>query len=158
LTGRLLSNRVNDALKIAVPTGAESLSQVFSELGLGDPLSSLNNVSSRSTDSRRQLDIQSLQTQAEAFFSQTGYYPSLAQFNSATWRKTNMNSLDSTALNDPDGSSVGLVAIPAVHAYSYQAKAVNGVNCEGLGSKTCASYTLTATLSDGTVYTKTSLN
>ena len=148
----------NDTLKIAAPTGAEPLSQVLDQLGLGSLLTSYSNAGVGANDTRRQADIRSIQTQAEVFFAQNGYYPSLAQFNSAVWRKTNMSSLDIAALKDPEGSASVLALASAAHSYAYQAKAANGASCDGLGSTTCASYTLTATLSDGTVYTKTSLD
>ncbi|GEM_PF-677438 len=148
----------NVTLKIAVPTGAEPLSQVLDQLGLGSLLTSYSNAGVGANDTRRQADIRSIQTQAEVFFAQNGYYPSLAQFNSAVWRKTNMSSLDIAALKDPEGSASVLALASAAHSYAYQAKAATGASCDGLGSTTCASYTLTATLSDGTVYTKSSLD
>ena len=157
----------NNPVKIAVPTGAANLSDVLNQLGIGDSLSAFGagagatpvfGVGLRADDSRRQADLQSLQTQTEAYFSQNSAYPSLAQFNDAGWRKVNMPSIDPTALKDPSGTSSTLAGTPGAKQYAYQAKSVSGGSCDGLSSTTCQAYTLTATLSDGTTYTKVSLD
>ncbi|HVW23278.1 MAG TPA: hypothetical protein VHB51_02260 [Candidatus Saccharimonadales bacterium] len=156
---------------ITAPAGAHnytelvaSLSKAFGGSGF-DPISlfsgDLGGTQARADDSKRQADIQSLQVQMEAFFAENGYYPSLTDMNNAKWRADNMPSLDSSALQDPSGTSQTLSAAPGKGVYSYQVTNANGGSCES-NDKTCAKYTLTATF-DGRVngqstYTKNSLN
>src|ERR1700757_1592993 len=67
-------------------------------------ITTYSGIQAKARNAKRQTDIQSLQTQLEAFFSQNGYYPSLAdmnQTNDATWLTDNMKSLDQNALVDP---------------------------------------------------------
>src|SRR5579884_4284551 len=112
-------------------------------------------IQSKARNAKRQTDIKSLQTQIEAFFSQNGYYPNLTDLNSASWRATNMKSLDNNALVDPLSScdpatTSCLVSAPVAKAYAYQAYQSDGAtSCDGaIGSgadQNCAVYTLTAT-------------
>jgi hypothetical protein len=108
---------------------------------------------SKQNDSR-QTDIQALQTQLEAYFSQNGFYPSLSDMNSADWRSVYMKSLDPTTLVDPLSScnpatTECLLTAPAAKAYSYQVQDSQGNDCEN-DDMQCAKYTLTATY-EGTV-------
>lgn len=152
----------NSVSKISAPSGAESLSQVLDQLGLGDLVTELQSASSspsaqpEAKDTKRRTDIQSIQTQLEAFFSQKGYYPSLADMNSSSWLSKNMKSLDRGSFEDPNGSSQKLSASPAKNVYSYKVTDSSGGSCEQNDTK-CAKYTLSATLSNGTIYTQTNL-
>src|ERR1039458_8334645 len=115
--------------------------------GLSVPIYS--GIQSTARNSKRQVDIQSLQTQLEAYFSQNGYYPSLNDVNTASWRSTNMSSLDASAMVDPlsscDPSTAScLVATPQANAYAYSVSDTNGKSCENDDTQ-CAEYTLTAT-------------
>src|SRR5580698_1149765 len=67
-------------------------------------ITTYSGIQAKARNAKRQSDIASLQTQLEAFFSQNGYYPSLTDMNSATWRATNMKSLDPESLVDPSSS------------------------------------------------------
>ena len=147
------------ATAVAIPANAEQLSQVLNELGLGDILSGdlLSGQQSTATDSKRQTDIQALQTQLEANFQENGNYPSLGQLNDANWRKANMSTLDDNALTDPEGTSKTLVAAPAAKVYAYQVTNDQGASCEAQPTS-CSKYTLTATLSTGKTYTKNNLD
>lgn len=156
-----------EKVSIKAPEGATPLLQVIATLqtalgGTGLDLTQLIGTggassSSNANDTKRKTDIASLQTQLEAYFAEKGNYPSFAQFNSASWRKTNMKSLDETALQDPDSSSTTLATQPAAHSYSYAPTGDTGASCEA-DATSCSKYELTATLSDGTKYSKTSLN
>jgi hypothetical protein len=157
-----------DKVSITAPTGAKPAVQVLTELqaALGGPesgvdLTQLLNVGggtqTKAKDSKRQTDMSSLQTQLEAYFSMNGNYPSLSQMNDANWVKTNMSSLDTNALQDPDGSSTKLVATPAKNFYAYQPTTATGGSCESKPTS-CTKYTLTATLSDGTTSVKANLD
>lgn len=129
-------------------------------------ITTYSGIQAKARNSKRQTDIQSVQTQVEAFFSQNGYYPSLGDLNSSTWRSTNMKSLDVNALVDPSStcnpsSSSCLVTSPAAKSYAYAVTDSSGNSCEA-DDTTCAKYTLTATY-EGTVngqstYTKSNLD
>ncbi len=127
-------------------------------------ITTYSGIQAKARNSKRQTDIQSLQTQLEAFFSQNGYYPSLTDMNSSSWLATNMKSLDQNALVDPSNptASKTLVNGPVAKSYSYQVTQSDGTtSCES-DDTTCAKYTLTATY-EGTVngntqYVKTNLD
>jgi hypothetical protein len=105
-------------------------------------------------DSKRKVDINALQSQLEAYYANTGTYPTLAQMNDAAFRSQNMQGLDSSALKDPDGIEEKLVANPAKNVYAYTVTTSDGKACTGTN---CAKFALTATLSDGSQYTKANL-
>jgi prepilin-type N-terminal cleavage/methylation domain-containing protein len=124
-------------------------------------------IQSKARDSKRQTDIQTIQTQIEAFYANKNYYPSLAEINSATWRSTNMKSLDAGALTDPSAAagtvlSGNAASATAKNVYGYEAKNDAGQACAGTPTtpdETCTKYTLTAYQeSSKTVLTKTQLN
>jgi prepilin-type N-terminal cleavage/methylation domain-containing protein len=126
-------------------------------------ITTYSGIQAKARNAKRQTDIQSLQTQMEAFFSQNGYYPSLTDMNSASWRATNMKSLDPNALIDPSNTSQSntLVASPTADSYAYAVSNSSGTSCESADT-TCAQYTLTATY-EGTVngqttYSKSNLD
>ena len=126
-------------------------------------ITTYSGIQAKARNSKRQTDVQSIQTQVEAFFSQNGYYPSLADINSSSWLNTNMKSLDQNALIDPSNptNSKTLASSPTAKQYSYQVTDSSGNSCES-DDTTCAKYTLTATY-EGTVngastYTKSNLD
>ena len=102
-------------------------------------------IQSKARDTKRTSDIGTIQTQLEAFFSQSGYYPSNADMNGSAWLSTNMKSLDTGALADPSNTSSKAVAlVAAAKTYAYAPLNSGGTSCEA-NDTTCASYTLTAT-------------
>lgn len=126
-------------------------------------ITTYSGIQAKARNSKRASDIKSLQTHVEAFFSQSGYYPSIADLNLPSWRATNMKSIDPNALKDPSstcdpspasGSSTCIVAAPVAKAYAYAVTKADGSSCES-DDTTCAKYTLTATY-EGTVNGKTS--
>jgi type IV pilus assembly protein PilA len=127
-------------------------------------ITTYSGIQAKARNAKRQTDIQSLQTQIEAFFSQNGYYPSNTDMNGASWRTTNMKSLDTNAMIDPSATSQTptLATAPAAKVYSYAVFQSDGTtSCESTDT-TCAVYTLTATF-EGTVngqatYTKSNLD
>ena len=159
----------NQPVKVDKPAGAKNIMQLMNDLGIGNLVGAAagaastqsivgnSSIQSEARDSERQADISSLQTQLEAFFAMNGYYPSLTDMNSASWRAANMQSLDSGALQDPQGTSKTLVATPAAKVYAYHATNASGSSCEA-DDTTCAQYTLTATLERGGTYQKTNLD
>jgi len=120
-------------------------------------ITTYSGIQAKARNAKRGSDIKSLQTQIEAFFSQNGYYPSLGDLNGASWRSTNMKSLDSNAIVDPSEQSTCLTndnclkSSAQAKAYSYVVTDSSGNSCEGAGNDVnCAKYTLTATY-EGTV-------
>jgi hypothetical protein len=123
---------------------------------------SLNSSSSSSAvqgsakDTERKTDIMTLQGHLEAAYAQNGFYPTLAQLNDATWRSTNMKGLDKEALRDPQGSGYQLSATASATSYSYKVSSESGASCDNVTTD-CAKFTVTATLGDGTSYSKQNL-
>lgn len=112
-------------------------------------VNTFSGIQQRARNTDRQSDIKALHSQLEAFYAQNGRYPTLAQFNDAAWRGTNMKGLDSDALEDPKGSGPTLVAAPIANAYAYD---IDPDNCDNVtpGGIDCSGYVLTATY-EGTV-------
>lgn len=116
-------------------------------------------IQAKARNGKRATDIQAVQTQLEAFYSTNGYYPSLTDLNSATWRATNMKSLDKIALVDPSTNCDPAVASTCVGAtagakiYSYVVRDSSSAVCE-VTDTNCAQYVLTATY-EGTVNNQT---
>lgn len=113
-------------------------------------------IQAKARNAKRQTDLNSIQTNLEAYFSTNGHYPSYADLNSSTWIAANMKSLDLTALLDPSatctqGTSNCLVnqatAPTTSGAYDYYPVDSTGssANCETTDT-TCTAYTLTGTL------------
>ena len=114
-------------------------------------ITTYSGIQQKARNSKRSSDVSAVQTQMEAFFQQSGYYPSLTDMNSSTWLATNMKSLDQNALVDPSNAtqSKTLVAAPVAKSYSYAVTDASGASCEATDTN-CAKYTLTATF-EGTV-------
>ena len=160
-------NPTLSAPTIDTPTGAVQLAQLTADLGIGSPdslFSSLattsagaSSVSSGANDTRRKTDIAYLQSSLEEYASNhDGAYPTLAQINDPAYRKANINLNDSSALTDPDGSGTTLAAIPGAKTYAYQPLNKSGQACTNIGTNVCRSYTLTAILSSGATYARSS--
>ena len=124
-------------------------------------------IQAKARDSKRQADLQALQTQIEAFYATNSYYPSLAEINSTTWRSTNMKSLDPTALTDPSATAGSVLNASAASStntkvYGYVDRHDDGTDCTGTATTPdtdCSDYTLTSWLeSSKTVYTKSALD
>lgn len=127
-------------------------------------ITTYSGIQAKARNSKRQTDVQSLQTQLEAFFSQNGYYPSRADLNGAAWLTTNMKSLDQNALIDPSNAtqSKTLLATPALKSYSYAVFASDGSTACEVTDTNCAVYTLTASyegsVNGSTTYVKSNLD
>lgn len=133
--------------------------------GSSSPGSNLPIVSgeqAKARDSKRSVDLDTIQTQLEAYFQDRGNYPTFGQMSSPAWRAANMQSLDSGALVDPSSScdpakSGCLSPEPKAGAYAYAVTDSSGKGCEADATK-CARYTLTATLEGGGTVVKTNLD
>lgn len=136
-------------------------------------ITTYSGIQQKARNSKRQTDLQSLQTQLEAFFSQNGYYPSLTDLNTgtsattnakSTWITTNMPSLDQNATVDPSNpnQSHQFASAPAAKVYSYQVYQSDGTTSCETDHTTCAKYNLTATfegqVNGSSTYTKSALD
>jgi len=112
----------------------------------------LQDVQSKASDVEVQTDIRSLSTQLEAFYagSAAETYPSQADFYSASWRAQNFPGYDTAAAKAPSGALVGDKG-----GYTYEP---SPSGCTGTTGDVCTSFVLRGQLSDGTDYTKYSLN
>src|ERR1700761_3904159 len=68
-------------------------------------ITTYSGIQAKARNAKRQTDIQAIQTQLEAFFSENGYYPSYKNLSDTTWVKDNLKSLDTNALIDPSSGS-----------------------------------------------------
>ena len=118
---------------------------------------SSNSVETRKNDIERETDIKALHGQLEAYFAEQGRYPTLANINDDTWRTANMKGLSEAAFKDPDGSGVHFSSAPSKGIYAYLVAGDGDTVCNNTTTD-CTKYTLTATLANGDVYQKTSLN
>jgi len=131
-------------------------------------ITTYSGIQQKARNSKRQTDLQSLQTQLEAFFSQNGYYPNLTDMNSASWLDTNMKSLDQNALIDPSNATQSKTLLGSASTtakqYQYVATDSSGNTCDGASpaDQSCAKYTLTAnyegTVNGATTYSKSNLD
>ena len=118
-------------------------------------ITTYSGIQAKARNGKRSNDMQAVQTQVEAFYSQNGYYPSLTDLNSKVWRAANMKSLDKIALVDPstncdpDVSTTCVAGTPAAKIYAYAVTDASNASCETTDTN-CAQYTLTATY-EGTV-------
>lgn len=113
-------------------------------------ITTYSGIQAKGRDSQRSADIATIVTQLEAYKSDKGNYPSLANLNSATFRNTDLKSLDGEALVDPSTNCNPATATdcvksaPVAKSYAYQPTDAAGASCE-LDATLCAQYTLTAT-------------
>ena len=75
-------------------------------------LSTTSGVQTKAKDTERKTDINALDSHLEAYYAENGYYPTLADMNSAAWVQQNMKGLDSEALKDPAGTTTTLSTSP----------------------------------------------
>jgi len=127
-----------------------------------------NGIQQKARDTERKTDLNALHSHAEAYQAENAKYPSVAEYNDATFRSTSMKGLDGAAMQDPKWSDAntnctasGAVQFqdtgsPASGCYGYTASP-NG--CDNGANGDCSGYTITANLeSGGTYFVKQSLN
>jgi len=119
-------------------------------------------IQQKGRDSQRKTDINALQSHVEAYYAQTGTYPTMAMLNTQAFRTTHMKGLDPEALKDPKATGADLAAAATATQYGYTATA-GGAACPaatGTGAdmvSTCDGYSLAADLEGETAnYTKAS--
>jgi hypothetical protein len=111
-------------------------------------------INEQAQDTERKTDMNALQAHIEAYYANTGYYPTLEEINDASWRSTNMRGLDPDALKDPVGNVGVLVATPTSGRYAYKVGA--DASLSACQADTCLYYKLTTVLHDSTQYTRES--
>jgi len=121
-------------------------------------------IQKKARDSQRQTDINATNGQLAAFYTNYGFYPTVADLQTASFLSSYMKGLDPESLKDPKGPSKNVTGgTAAVDQYSYVAA---GTGCTNGTASTitagepqdnsCDSYTLTAKLESGTDFVKKS--
>lgn len=118
-------------------------------------------IQQKGRDSQRKTDINAMQGHVEAFYAQYGFYPTLADLNTASFRTDFTKGLDPEALVDPKGGA--LTGTSDADQYGYTA---SGTGCTNTTATTitsnvpqdngCTAYALRATLEGGGTYDKQS--
>ena len=122
-------------------------------------------VQAKARDSKRQTDINAIDSHVEAFYAQYGFYPSLADLQSATFLSTFMKGFDPAALTDPKGGAIAATA--AANAYGYTASGSDSAGtCSNTTATTitsgvpqdngCSKMVITADLESGGTFSKQS--
>jgi len=112
-------------------------------------------IQQKARDSKRQTDIDALDSHLEAFYANNGYYPTITDLVTAgapntSWLNTNMAGFDPTALTDPKGSIItGSAPAAGTYVYSY---VTTGCTTSQPSSSTneCTGFVLTAELEGST--------
>ncbi len=115
----------------------------------------LGGANARARDAKRESDVKSLQTAIEAYYTIEGSsnYPSEADMNDAAFRTANFQGLDESVYEDPNAADGTLATTPTADQYAYEA---TPAGCDNV-TTTCDGYTLTVTLEEGDVITRTNL-
>lgn len=124
-------------------------------------ITTYSGIQAKARNSQRSADISAIVTQLEAYKGDKSNYPSLANINSASFRSSDIKSLDDEALVDPQSTcnpataTDCVKAAPVAKSYSYQPVNTAGTSCEA-DALLCTQYTLTATY-EGMVNNKQTL-
>ena len=119
-------------------------------------------VQQKARDSKRQTDLNALDAHVSAFYAQYGFYPTLADLQSATFLSTYMKGFDPSALTDPKGGAIAGTAGASNYGYlAAQGSDPNGT-CTNTTATTmptdngCGQFTVTADLEGGGTFVKKS--
>lgn len=110
-------------------------------------------IQQKARNTKRQTDINAIDSTVEAYFAQNGYYPTLTNMNDSTFRTTNLKGFDPAALQDPKGSTQALAATTSDTQYGY---ATTPAGCDNGAGGQCTAFVVTATLEGGGTYSKQS--
>lgn len=124
-------------------------------------------VQAKARDSKRQTDIEAIDSHLEAFFAENSYYPTVTDLQDITastgWVVTNMKGLDTSALSDPKSSPTATAATitstapaPGTYVYSYETTGCTTTSASAPGTNECATFVLTAELESGGTFVKKS--
>ena len=117
-------------------------------------ITTFSGIQKKARDTDRQTDVKGVHGQVEAYFAQTGKYPTLANLQSDTWVEANLKGLDLDSLVDPKASANSISGTAGANQYGY---VVTPTGCDNSNTD-CVGYTLTATLENGGTFEKTDLN
>lgn len=113
-------------------------------------------IQQKARDSKRETDIDALDSHLEAFYADNGYYPTITDLTTSSWVASNMKGFDPSALTDPKGNIItGNAPAAGTYAYSY---VTQGCTTTSPSSSTneCTSFVLTAELEAGSTFVKSS--
>jgi len=113
-------------------------------------------IQQKARDSKRQTDIDALDSHLLAYYANSGYYPTVTDLKTPSWVSSNLPGFDPTALTDPKGNSItGNAPATGTYAYSY---VTVGCTASSPSSSTneCTSFVLTAELEAGGTFVKKS--
>ena len=113
-------------------------------------------IQQKARDSKRQTDIDALDSHVEAFYANSGYYPTITDLQSSTWVAANMKGFDPSALTDPKGSNItGSAPVSGTYVYSYVTQGCTTTSASS-STNACTSFVLTAELEGGGTFVKQS--
>jgi len=116
-------------------------------------------IQAKARDSKRQTDINAIQSTVEAFHAQYGFYPTAAELQSATFQAAHLKGFDPAALKDPKSNAYyTFTASGSDSAGTCDNTATPADNVDGTPADNgCSSYTVSATLeSNNQAFTKQS--
>jgi prepilin-type N-terminal cleavage/methylation domain-containing protein len=118
-------------------------------------------IQQKARDSKRQTDINAVDSHIESYYAQSGNYPTFAQLTDATWRSTNMKGLDPSALTDPKGAAIGnSTAVSGTYKYGFVSQHTDNTACSATGTTddtSCTKFVISGTLEkDNSIYSKQS--
>ncbi len=115
-----------------------------------------NGIQQKGRNTERTTDIKAIEAQIEAYNSQNGRYPTLANLNDndgdTSWVGQNLKGLKREALRDPKQTGYTMAGAPAQNVYSYVVTSDTDGICDNgatAGGADCAKYTITATYEGG---------
>ena len=113
-------------------------------------------IQQKARDSKRQTDINALNSHLAAFYASSGYYPTITDLKTPSWISSNMSGFDPTALTDPKGSTIsGSAPVTGTYAYSYVTTGCTTTSPSSVTNE-CTSFVLTAELEAGGTFVKKS--
>ncbi len=113
-------------------------------------------VQQKARDSKRQTDLNALNSHLEAFYATNSYFPTITDLQSSAWISANMKGFDPTALVDPKGSSItGNAPAAGTYVYSYVTQGCTTTQPSS-STNACTSFVLTAELEGGGTFVKQS--
>lgn len=149
VTATIKASAGSGKVQITKPTDSVPIQQVLTALGLNSDATTVpgGSLQSQAQDTKRKTDINTLESEIEAYYAEHGYYPQREQLSDPSWRKANMEGLDGSAVTPPNSTATGFAAgAPTASQYGY-----NPTSCDVDG---CQGFTISAMLSDGTIYSK----